>query len=519
MRAVPTAPVPPRASPPVDPIVAESAPARRGTLITTDYVVATAATLGGIQVLAMLFTLARSKATALILGPTGVGVISLVDQVVSFATQIVALSLPFAAVKFLSAAFSEGTGQFGRVYKAFAWALLSASLIGTSALCAAIVWNPGALGRDLRGYSLVVVLALLSLPATTMVNFFTSALAASGRTTMAGVYGLCNVALLGGLSAVGVIAGGLSGYYFASLLSLCALAVAGAWYLARHEQARLGWPQWGFPELARHRGVAAFAGSLYMTALALPAAHLVARFSLLRSWGLETAGLLQSAMGLGLALSLVMRQSNMLLLTPVMNRTAPVQQKLAEAADYLRIFSLIVGAAALPVVLFPDLCLYVLYSRRFLAAAPYAPMFVFSQVLQLLSGVALGLLVGVDRIATQLSVTLTGLGVLAALAWSLAPSLGIQGVGFAFAGEAVVVFSLSMAMVWRTCRFALLPRSKWAPVAVIAAILLACAASARYRGFSPDVLVIKGVVGAVLLLVIAWLAVRARHREAITAET
>jgi antigen flippase len=488
-----------------------------GISLSADHVVATAVALGGIQILAMLFTMARSKAAALILGPSGVGVISLIDQVVSLATQIVALSLPFAAVKFLSAAFGQGRDQFARVYRAFIWALLTACLIGTALLSGLLAWKPGVLGRDLSAYRLIVILGLLSIPATTLVGFFTSALAASRRTKLAGVYGLYHVALLGGLSALGIISAGLVGYYAGSLLAATVLTLGGAWYLAKHERTQIGWPQWGFPELARQKGVAAFAGSLYVTALALPAAHLVARFSLLKAWGLETAGLLQSAMALGLALTLVMRQSNMLLLTPVMNRTAPVQQKLSEAADYLRIFSLIVGAAAVPVVLFPDVCLYLLYSRKFLAAAPYAPMFVFGQVLQLFAGVALGLLVGLDRIATQLTVALTGLVVLALLAWSLAPTMGIAGIGIAFIAEGLVVFILSTVVVWNAFKFPLLSTARWAPVIVIAMIVVTSACSARYRGFSADVLVIKGAVGIVLLLAIGFLALGARTASSVRA--
>ena len=216
------------------------------------------------------------------------------------------------------------------------------------------------------------MLGVLAIPATTMTSFFTSAIASARRTKASGVYGLCNAVALAALSGIGVWFAGLRGYYIGSLIAVTVLAFGGAAYVATRERVGIGWPRSGFRELARNRGVVVFAASLYAGSFALPAAHLIARFALLKASGLEAAGLLQSAMALGLALTLVMRQSNMLMLTPAMNRTVPTAQKLREAADYLRTFSLVVGAAALPLVLFPDAWLYALYSRRFLAASSYA---------------------------------------------------------------------------------------------------------------------------------------------------
>src|SRR5439155_26306684 len=129
-----------------------------------------------------------------------------------------------------------------------------------------------------------------------------------------------------------------------------------------------------------------------------------------------------------------------------------------------------------------------LYSPRFLSASPYAYLFVVAQLLQLFAGVALGLLVGIDRIVAQLSITLIGLVVLASTAWLLTPALGIPGVGAAFVAEGTFVFVASMAMVWKTTACSLLSDAGWMPAVVLVAVIAAGAVSAHYDGFSTTVL-------------------------------
>src|SRR5882672_2219557 len=75
--------------------------------------------IGAVQVITMLFTLVRSKVVAISAGPAGVGAISVVDQVVVLVAQISTFSLPYASIKMLSAAHSEGRESFARGYSAF----------------------------------------------------------------------------------------------------------------------------------------------------------------------------------------------------------------------------------------------------------------------------------------------------------------------------------------------------------------------------------------------------------------
>lgn len=443
----------------------------------------TIVTLGGIQVLAMGFNLVKSKIAAVILGPGGIGAISLIDQVTALVAQVSTFSLPFAAVKFLSAAHSESREAFARLYAAFLRVLLIISLLGTSIGIALLVWRPTVLGRELVGYAGVAILALLAIPATNVTALLTNAIAATRRVHASGLYGLFTAMALALLSGAGLWMAGLRGYYLGSLFAGIALLTGGMIYLSQREtrgihdgKLRL------WSEIRRYPKVLHFSAALYFISFSMPVAYLIARYAVLRARGLEAAGLLQSAMALGLALTAVMRQSNALFLTPAMNRTSADSVKFREAIEFLRALSVTIGVIALPIVLFPDLWLFLLYSRRFLAAAPFVYLFVLAQTLELFAGVNMALLIGLNRIATQVTVTLAGLAGLAALSWWLVPHYGIAGVGVAIIFDGSLVFVLSAWRLWATHRLEIHRAIGWLPVSVVVLLGASGAMVARFHG-------------------------------------
>src|SRR5581483_6930732 len=366
------------------------------------------------------------------------------------------------------AAHSAGRRAFAELYAGFFWALLALSGAGSLAVLLVLRLWPALLGPELAPYGRATALAVLAIPGMVLVTLCGNAIAAAQRARTSGGYGLLNTAALAVLPTLGVVAGGVTGYYAGALLAVAAVAACGVLYLARSEGVLVGPPQLGVATLRRCRGLGTFAASLYIMALALPATHLLARYTILRTSGLEAAGLLQSAMAGGLAFALVMRQSNALFLTPAMNRHTPAEQKFREAAEYLRSFSLVAGLVALPLVLFPEVALYVLYSRRFLSAAPYAYLFVVAQLLEVIGGVLLGILIGLDRIVAQLAITLTGITALAVLAVTLGPRFGLAGIGVAFLADGVLVLAVSAWLLQRQYGFNLLADCGGIPLGVLA---------------------------------------------------
>ena len=465
-----------RAEESAEPVRPAAGPIERESLPVFQAIV----TIGVFQALAMGFQLVRSKVVAVALGPSGVGAISLVDHVAALAAQISTFSLPFAAVKFLSAAHSQNHGSFANLFAALARALLLVSIAGTIVTVGLLLGWPGLLGPDLSSYAGVAVLAVLAIPATNVFSLVTNAMAAARRVRASAIYGAWNGAALAVSCAVGALLAGLRGYYLGNLAAMVAVVAGGLFYLNRREG--LSVTREGvslLPELRRHPNVVGFAASLYVISFALPVAHLIARYAVLESQGLAAAGLLQSAMALGLALATVMRQSNALLLVPAMNRARPGEEKLLHAGDYLRVISVVMAVVAMPLVLFPEWWLPLLYSREFLAAAPYTYLFVLAQTIQMFAGVNLALLVGLDHIGAQVWITLCGLGALAVLAWSLVPHFGIAGVAIAMLLNGTVVFVLSAGHLWAAHRFAVHRAVDLLPFAMTLLIAVAGAVAAR----------------------------------------
>ena len=80
--------------------------------------------IGAIQLLIMFVALVRAKVLSVLLGPSGFGVVSTIDQATLTAMQLAHLSLPFTALKFMSRRHSDGHDAFERTYASFSRALL-----------------------------------------------------------------------------------------------------------------------------------------------------------------------------------------------------------------------------------------------------------------------------------------------------------------------------------------------------------------------------------------------------------
>ena len=437
------------------------------------------ASVGLIQVLAMVFTFGRSKAVAVTLGPSGVGTTGLIDQTISVVAQVCAFALPSAAVKFLSAAHSDNHETFAGLYTAMFQALFFLSLLGTAGAAAALGFWPGAFGRGFQTYGGLVILGLLAIPGINISVLLTSAMAAVRRTRAAAVYGFLVTAAAAGLAAVGVVVFGLRGYYAGGVLGVSVIAAGGIVFLFRTEGLRIRWIS--LREWAWFRNVAGFSAALYLVSFTTPLADLIARLAVLRAGGLPTVGLFQAGVGMALALKTVIRGSFGIYFMPAINRKTDVGEKLAETARFARALSIIIATIALPLVLFPGTWLSLLYSREFVQVSSYVWVFTVGTVLQLFGATAQNLLTGLDHIGTFALACLAGDVATAALSWWLVPRVGLYGVGIAMASSGALLFVLGAWRVWAAHRLKL-----YAAVGryVLAALIAVAAAGVTATLFS-----------------------------------
>ena len=409
--------------------------------------------LGGIQALTMAAGLARTKVLALLLGPAGLGVASVVDQVLSLIAQLGSLSIPFAALKYLARSRDSSEDETRRIYNAFVLLLTVASIGFALIACAVAAVRPSLFGDGLTTFRTPLIVALLGVPPFALMPLLRNALAALERHRESAVAALIAAVLSIGGSAVGVRAGGLTGLYVANGVVLI-LTIAGTqWYLGRSLGLGLSRDA-GLTRALRllraQPGLWTFASSMYVLALTSPLAYLFARSTLLSTHGAAEAGLAAAVYGIAVSIRLVLTQANALYLTPLVNRARPKTERIAAVAEYLRILVVLLTLSALAVVLFPRQWLIVLYSARFVSAFPMVTVFVLAESVLLVAGVYQTLLIGFDDSRGYLISTVAGHLLTISVAHTLAIAYGGYGVGLAFlAGNGVILLATAARSVRR----------------------------------------------------------------------
>ena len=98
---------------------------------------------GGVQGLSILISLVRNKLVALMLGPAGMGLVSLFNSILNFLSQATSLGISFSAVRHLSEIFDSGDDarirHFVKIVRA--WSMVAAALGFVLCVAAASVIN------------------------------------------------------------------------------------------------------------------------------------------------------------------------------------------------------------------------------------------------------------------------------------------------------------------------------------------------------------------------------------------
>ncbi len=402
------------------------------------------ATIGSIQALAIVVNVLRAKIMAVLLGPEGVGVVSIVDHLVQLLAHISAFSIPFAAVKFLSRSHSEGFDSFARTYHSFLTILVWVTSIGATISLGFLVFRSDLLSPELLKYRSLLILGCLAIPTMSLRGFLSNVFAAAQRPRASVAMAFIEAVVLLVATAIGISVGGLLGLYGGNLLVgiLVVIGTIGYVHKTLHlplfgQRARL------FTDFLRSPDVATFCLQLYVLSFTFPFSLVAARYAVFKSFGEAETGLLQAAIALASSLSLVLGPANGLFLTPIMNRTMEKPAKMQRAFEFQRKLVVILSVAALPIVLFPRGMLTLLYAASFAPAAQYVPLFVMSECLLLLAGVHQASMIGFDDLRTHVIICLAGDLCRGAISWVLVPHYGIWGVAIAFLVAGATIFLLT----------------------------------------------------------------------------
>ncbi len=470
--------------------------------------------LGGVQVATGAVGLLRTKLVAVLLGPAGFGITAVVDQVVQLALQATALSLPFAAVRFLARAHSRAPADFHRTYAVLFRLIVAVTGTGAGVLAGLAVTWPASLGPQLRPYVPYLVPALLSIPAMALHGFFVQVFAAAQRPRTAALFLLSVTTGLAVAVGVGTLLAGVEGLYWATLL-VNGIAVVAA---LRHVHRRFGVAPRRVPgglrrELSAHPDLVTFTLVTYAIAWITAGAGFVVRYAALTARGEAETGFVQAAMLLGGVVTALANPGSAFLLTPAVNRQTLAREKHALTLAFGRRLVAVVGIAALPLVLFAPWWIELLFSPAFAAVGDTAFLFVAAQACAQLAGVHQALLIGLGDMRGY--GLLVGLGqvALAGGTWILAPLQGARGIGLALLASAGLTFALTLVRLARVHAFRLEPVLLATTLYELAALL---GAGAWAAGHSPvDLPAVAGRLGlcAALALPVIWGLRAAGSRE------
>ena len=414
--------------------------------------------VGLVQILLLVVLLLRSKGLAIMLGPEGVGIIGVVDQLVVTLTQISALGIPFTAMKFMSAAHSTSTEAFRDTYAAFA-RVIAGLAISVLVLSIGITsFAPGLLA-GFAEYQDVLLIALFSVPPGMMTIMIAHTLAAEQRPRGAALY---NLAFLGSLSLCGLTGAyfaGIRGFYIGSVAAAAFVITAVMIWFARSQGLSIMRKGVSLRDkFGKQPKVISTALAAYVALVSFSAGMLVVRYAIISQLGEAQTGLLQSALSLALSVGSILATMSGLYLAPSLNRNESVEFKFAKAISFANRVAMLLVLGAVPLALLPGLGLTILFTGAFVPAAGALIACLIWQCMFLLKTVYLQLLIGVDQPLSGAAGALLTLAVVVIAVFPLVPVLGLIAVPVALAlGEvAGIVFmairlrgTVGMPVPWR----------------------------------------------------------------------
>ena len=468
--------------------------------------------IGAIQLLIMFVALVRAKVLSVLLGPSGFGVVSTIDQATLTAMQLAHLSLPFTALKFMSRRHSDGHDPFERSYASFFRALLGVALVAVLVLEALLWWKPAVFGSELVEYRRYFALAFLGIPSLMLNVLLINTLAAAQRGATGALVNLVVVAIAATAAIVGVMLGGFSGLYVVGVASSVVATAGVVWYLRRSLRvsvmahgARLR------DELRDSPEIVSYSFYVYVAVGAYLVAVLVTRFFVFDALGPGGAGLLQALLSIALTVGAVMTPMSGLYLAPLLNRQMPVAAKLGVANDFAAKLAPLFLLGGVGVSLFPGLALTMLFSHKFAAAAGALFLFVVWQCLHHLVNVYLQLLIGLDDVRFYAMLNCIAYAGAALVFRPLIAAYGLGG-----AAVALSVASIINA-IGSAARLALRYRSRIGPVVLVrggASVAAIIGAGALFRGspeLSPTGISLR-VAYLVAVSLLLWMTMTAAER-------
>lgn len=421
-------------------------------------ILSSTALMGASSVVAMAFTLVRMKALALLLGPSGVGLVALYSSIADVAVALAGMGVSQSGVRQIAQA--EGSGDNSRIAS-------TVRVLGSTSL---VLGLAGGLG--------MLVLAVPAAVLTFGSAEYAVAVAALGLVVFLRIVTGGQTALLQGMRRIGDVAmlnviTAVAGVVItlplvlvwreAAIVPALILVAAITWVAAEVFRRRVPGRSAAAPIRAGETAQLLRLGVAFMVSgfLTMGAAYAI-RILILHEAGVDAAGLYQAAWALaGLYVGVVLQAMG----TDFYPRlTAAAQDDAAVCRlvnEQTEVSLLLAGPGVLATITFAPVAVFAFYSQEFIPAADLLRWLCLGMMLRVVAW-PMGFIIvakGWQKlyIAVEIAATLVHVGATAILV----PVVGPDGAGMAFAGlyagHSVLVYLIAR----RRCGFRFSARNGW----------------------------------------------------------
>lgn len=437
------------ASPAAEAAGETSPPADKGSY---GQILKSTALIGGTSVLNIIVGIARSKAIALILGPSGVGLNGMYGSITGLAENIAGMGISSSGVRQIAEAV--GTGDHARIAKTAAVLRRTSLVLGLIGALVLIVFSAQISGVTFGNQSQTVMVCILA------VSVLFRLLSTGQGALLQGLRRIPDLARASVLSTAGATVVTIPLVYFLgeqgiaiSVAAGAAVGLAATWWFSR--KLAVNTPTITVSEVRDEAKALLHLGSaLMVSSLVTVACSYAIRTAIFRLQGADATGLYQAAWTLGgtyVGFILQAMGSDFYpRLTAVAHDDRECNRLVNEQAH---VSLLLAGTGVIGTLAFAPVVLNLFYASSFQSAVEVLRWICLGTALQVVSWPMGFIILAKGEKAILVWSELAWAVVHLGLAWVSLQAFGIKGAGIAFFGSYVFHVGLTYAMAYRLSRF------------------------------------------------------------------
>ena len=411
----------------------KAAPAEKHTY---GQILKSSALIGGSSVLKIGIGIVRTKAMAVLLGPSGVGLIGLYGSLIDLAQNIAGMGVNSSGVRQIAEAVGSGDGE--KIARTAIVLRRTAVILGALGAALLVVFCSAISGWTFGTSEHAAAIAWLA------IAVFFGAVAGGQTALIQGMRRIADLAKMGILGGIyGTIIGVALVYFFGergivpSLIAIAGMSVLMSWWFSRRVKFKP-------PVLSAFQVRNEVAGLLKLgfafmaSSLFILGAGYIVRILVLRKIGLEAAGLYQASWYFGVTYVGLILQAMGADFYPRLTGAAGNHTDCNRLVnEQAQVSLLLAGPGVIATLTFAPLLITLLYSAKFYAAVPLLRWICLGATLQVITWPMGFIIVAKARQSIFFWCELAYTSVYIVLAWLCIRYFGLNGSGMAFFGSYV----------------------------------------------------------------------------------